>query len=305
MMDKILLLPAFEGIDQAAMRRTAVLATAAGAAVHVFKPVYEPHLEGYLGNKAVYASLRRRLVNETREQQEALAQYLRDQGIDATAGAAWGHPAHEAVASEVLSNGADLVITAPPEPSGALSHDDWKLVASCPVPLLLVMSDGSQRYKHIVAALDPYHEHGKPAELDISILQHADELRSLTQGELKILHCFTPLSEFVAQGLEELPVKEAENALETARRNALARIVKRVGLDETAAELTAGRPARVLLAMAERGEADLFVLGSVSRNIWKEFFIGSTTERVLRQTKTDTFVVKPPGSRVTISVQTR
>jgi universal stress protein E len=305
MIDKILLLPAFEGIDQAAMRRTAALATAAGAAVHVFKPVYEPHLEGYLGNKAVYASLRQRFVDETREQQEALAQSLRDQGIDSTAGATWGHPAHEAVAAEVLSSGANIVVTAPSEPSGALSHDDWKLVASCPVPLLLVMSDGSQRYKHIVAALDPYHEHGKPAELDISILEHADELRSLTQGELRVLHCFTPLSEFVARGLEQLPVKDAENALEKARRDALMQIVKQVGLEEKAAELTAGRPARVLLAMAERGEADLFVLGSVSRSIWREFFIGSTTERVLRQTKTDTLIVKPPGSRVTVSVQTR
>lgn len=303
MIRKILLLPAFDGSEQAAMRRAAALAGGMGAEVDLLKVVYEPHLEGYLGNQAIYGSLRKRFVDDNAEQQESLAQSLRDQGIRTRAKAVWGNPPHEAVAAEVIAGGADLVIAAPSEPSGALSHDDWKLVTTCPVPLLLVVSGGVESYKHILAAVDPYHEHGKSADLDLSILKAAEELRALTRAELKVVHCFAPLAEFISRGLEQLPIGDAEAALEKARRDALVELLARAGLSGDIAELAAGKSERVLLSKAERGEADLIVLGSASRSAWREFFIGSTTERVLRHTKVDTLIVKPPGFRVTVSVQ--
>lgn len=303
MIGKILLLLQFDGVEQAAMRRATQLGGSIAAEIDLLKVVYEPHLEGYLGSKSIYASLRQRLVDENQERLAAPAQSLRDKGIKAQAKAVWGHSVHEAVAAEVIASGAELVIAAPSEPSGALSHEDWKLVTTCPVPLLLVAGGGVQAYKHILAAVDPYHDHGKPADLDLSILKHAQDMQLLMHADLKILHCFTPLSEFVDRGLEQLPVGDAEATLEKARRDALAQLMARAGLSGDLAELAAGRPERVLLSRAEHGEADLIVLGIASRSAWKEFFVGSTTERVLKQTKVDTLVVKPPDFRVTISVQ--
>jgi nucleotide-binding universal stress UspA family protein len=300
---KILLLPGEDGIEQAAIRRTAGLALAAGAQVELLKVVYEPHLEGYLGDQALYSSLRKRLVDENAERQESLSQSLRERGVKTQAKAVWGNPSHEAVAGEVVAGGADLVIMAPSEPSGALSHEDFKLVTTCPVPLLFVAGSGVNGYAHIVAAVDPYHAHGKPPDLDLSILEAAEAMRAVSQARLKVVHCFTPLSEFIDRGMEHLPVGDAEAALEKARRDALADLVSRAGLAGDIAELVAGRPEKILLSRAASGDADLIVLGSASRSAWREFFIGSTAERVLRRTKADALIVKPPGFRVTVSVQ--
>jgi nucleotide-binding universal stress UspA family protein len=50
----------------------------------------------------------------------------------------------------------------------------------------------------------------------------------------------------------------------------------------------------VLQRMAERGDADLIVMGALARGRVKDFLIGSTAERLLHHARVDVMAVHPP-----------
>jgi len=305
MISSILLLPARNDVDSPAARRALELARAAGAGIKLFATVYEPLLEGYMGSDAVaeaYAPLRRRVVNEAMAGLDELARALGKKGVRAEAEAVWSRQRHEAVGGKILADRTDLVVTELSRSAHGLANADWKLISTCPAPILLVRSPGDAPYRRIVAAVDPYHEHGKPAELDGVIVRYARELAKLAGGDVRVAHCFTPLAEFTEFEIEELPAGHAEAALEASRRRTLEQLVASEKLPAESAVLLSGRPEKALQSMAGRGEADVFVVGVASRGRLREFFIGSTAERLLSSGATDTLVLKPPGFTVSVAV---
>jgi len=298
MLSKVLVLADGEDPNQPALRR-AVHCVDDGGELDVFSAVYEPMLEGYLGNTEIYEPLRSRVLSERRDSVAALARAAESWGVKAGSNAVWSHPLSRAVADEVATRGIDLVVAAPAElhqgggaaPSG-LSHGVWQLVTGCPVPILVVKSDGQAPYRRIVAAVDPFHTHAKPVALDAEILRVAKALQAQAgAATLTVLHCFTPL-DFFGAGLGPLPMQAA--ALSETREQAMRTLCLEAGVPATAVRLVAGAPHTVLQGLQQSGEADLIVMGALARGRLAEFLMGSTAERVLHHGRGDVLVVKPP-----------
>jgi universal stress protein E len=296
MFDKVLVLADGGDPRQPAMRR-ALECVADGGEIEVFAVVYEPMLEGYLGNKAIYETLRQRVLTERRERAEDLARAVESQGVRASAKAVWSHPMHAAVAAEVAAGGIDLVVAAPANlhQSGGLSapglsHGDWQVVTGCRAPLLLAKSDGRTPYRHIVAAVDPFHAHAKPAGLDREILRLATALRSRTRATLTAVHCYLPFEYFGAD-LTHMAPNDPQTA--DARLEAVRKLCAAAGVDRAAARLVAGAPHTVLTELQKSGEADLVVMGGLARGRIAELILGNTAERVLHYGTGDVLVVTP------------
>lgn len=295
MFKKILVIPNADDPHQPVVSR-ALLCADSATDVEVFDAVYEPLLEGYLGNKEIYARLRSRVLRERLDRVQALAKVFTDAGHRASATALWDHPLDRVIAREATSKHVDLVVTAPMQSHiGGLSHGDWQLVLTCPAPVLLVKSDGAPKYRHIVAAVDPFHAHAKPADLDALILSYAKRLQELTGARLTVLHCFTPMGYFGADLGESSIPSDTESQ---DRQHALHDLLRAAGVDVTAARLVAGAPHAVLGEMIDRGEADLIVMGALARGRLAHLLVGSTAERVLHRSSADVFVVNPPTSAI-------
>jgi universal stress protein E len=293
MFKRILLVPVSDSPDQACVQRVLALAGRA-TAVEVYALAHEPHLDGYFGHPEIYESLRTRLVADREAVAGVIAARLREHGVTATAKAVWDAPRHEALARAAQSFHADLVVTELKTTERGLASGEWRTVAACPVPLLAVRGDGRGPYRNIVAAVDPFHAHGKPAELDAVILEQATALRALSGAALKVVHAYLPLTEFLPRAqLEHIQAADADRVIEQARRDSLNELVKSAGLAADDAELIPGRPAAVLEAQASGSEADLLILGAWSRGRLRDLFLGSTAERVLAQRGADVLIVKP------------
>jgi universal stress protein E len=291
----ILLVPSSGDLRQPAVQR-AISIGANRARAEVFKAVYESLLDGYLGRHEVYEPLRRRLVEEGLEAAEGIARECTAYGLRSSANAVWAREYDRVIAQEVAAQRIDLVIVEPARGrAAALSQEDWRMLSSCPVPVLVVKSDGTAPYRHIVAAVDPLHEHAKPAELDAAILASAKGMQALSRAELRVLNCFTPLADLALRGIEHVPLEDAERALEDARRRVLRQLVADAGLPPESADISAGQASVVLQGLAEHGKADLVVMGGLSRGRIKDFLIGSTAERLLQHSPADVLIVKPPG----------
>jgi universal stress protein E len=231
-------------------------------------------------------------VGERRERAAALARAVESWGVRGTANAVWDRHLHGAVTTEVIAKNIDLVITAATS-GGGLSHGDWQLVVNCPAPFLVVKSDGQGKYRSIVAAVDPFHAHAKPADLDTAIVRNAKALQTSTGAKLTVLHCYLPLNYFGA-ALGQ-PVAEDPNFVD-GRQEALAKLCRDEGLPAEAARVVAGAPQAVLRAMNERGEADLVVMGALARGRFRELLVGNTAQRVLHRSDADVLLIKPPNA---------
>jgi len=296
MAEKILVLSDGDDARQPAVRRALELVTDDGE-IEILAVVYEPMLEGYLGNTEIYEPLRRRVVDERRDSAAALAHAVESEGVRASFKAVWSHPMHAAVAAEVDAGGIGLVVAAPTSfhrsgggRAGGLTHGDWQLVTGCRAPLLIVKSDGVQRYRSIVAAVDPFHAHAKPVELDRDILRHAKWLHARTGATLAAVYSYLPIEYF---GADLTRLAPSDASFVDARLTAVRALCVDAGIPAAAAKLVAGPTHTVLMDMQRRGEADVVVMGAVARGRFAELIVGNTAERVLHYGEADVLVVTP------------
>jgi universal stress protein E len=270
-------------LQQPAVRRAALCAGKT-TQLAMLDVVHEPLLDGYLGNKAIYEPLRTRVVAERGEQLRVLTAALEKEGLEATGTAIWDHPLDEAIARRVRAELTNIVVLAP---AGGLSASDWRVVATCPVPVLVVKQKPQRKYDRIVAAVDPLHAHAKPAELDLAILAQARELQAQTGAQLTVVHCFTSF-EHLGAGVMR-PASPAQE--EDRRRKAVEALLANAGITAKV-RVEHGATHEVLARLAEQGEADLIVMGTLSRGRIKDWLIGSTAERVLHSVSADVLAVK-------------
>jgi universal stress protein E len=274
---------------QLAVRR-AVSCAGRIAELALLDVVHEPILDGYMGNTEIYKPLCERVVAERNDNLHKLAVVLRERGMNVVCNAVWDHPFDEAVGRHARTVGADLVVFAPHDVQrSGLSHSDWRLITTCPVPVLVVKAPATQPYRHIVAAVDPFRDHAKPAELDLEILGHARELQAQTGATLRAVHCFTPL-EHLSPDLHKHASSTSGAEL---RREEVERLMRAADLQPSLVQLEIGRPHEVVKRLAERGDADVIVMGALARGRVKEWLIGSTAERVLHSGGVDVLAVKP------------
>jgi universal stress protein E len=293
MYTKILVLVRGRDLAQPALQRAMSCASRA-TELALLDVAHEPLLDGYMGNSAIYEPLRARVVAERSEYVQELVAALRVRGVQAAGKAVWDHPLDEAVAREVRARGADLVVIARPDPhGGGLSHRDWRLISTCPAPVLVVHAPADKEYRHIVAAVDPFHAHAKPAELDLAILAGARELQGLTGATLTAIHCFTPLEYFGA----DLAMPASHTSGADVRHAELESLLRKCDLPASAARLEIGAAHEVIKRLAENGEADVVVMGALARGRIKDWLIGSTAERVLHDARVDVLAVKPDSER--------
>ena len=166
-------------------------------------------------------------------------------------------------------------------------HPLLLVVLAALVILFIVLAWVVIKWLFIVAAVDPFHSHSKPADLDRSILDHARRLAQGQTAELAVVHCYTS-PEFFGDDIPGAALAESG-----ARREALERLVAHAGLPKSAARLVGGAAPHMLLRqMAERGEADLIVMGALARGRFKDWLVGSTAERVLLGSVADVLTVK-------------
>lgn len=297
-------------VDPSADKHTAVeratwLAERSGADIELFVCEYDPYLAR---DKAAIHSQ----MTHHREALEVLAEPLRERGIAVRVDARWDRPLDEGVARKVIASLPDVVFKDTdyhsPLRRTLLSHADWNLIRSCPAPLWLVKSREYGPPVSVLAAVDPMHEHDKPAALDREILAGAKQLADLVEAELHVVHVFdaAPVSLATTAGVAPTvpavaqPSVEVIEALVEQHRKAFDELLQEHNLGTSQIHFEQGAVAEVLPDVAERVGAHVAVLGAISRGALKRIFIGSTAERVLDRLPCDLLVLKPPSFETNI-----
>jgi universal stress protein E len=289
--------------EQPALARAADLSAALGVSIELFICDYDQYLgAGRLFDSGGLEKARESVIKWDLERLERMRTPLVDRGLDVAIDARWGHPLDRCIAQKALESQPQLVAKDTHYHSllkrTILSNTDWNLIRSCPTPLLLVKPRAVAPRPVILAAVDPTHEHDKPAELDKAILAFAKELATATGGLLKVVHVYDTAPAIAAASdtltsTISVPIQEITAGIERRHREAFARLLAEFPIDAENAHLESGAPAETLIRMADELDADYVVMGAVARGRLERVFVGSTAERVLDRLPCDLVVIKP------------
>lgn len=272
------------------LRKAASIARAARARVELFHAISEP-----VASDGLEQRLHKRL--------ERLAQAPVFRGVQVNGVTSWDYPAHEAVIRRALVTKVDLVVAATQSHrAGArllLTNTDWELVRQCPCLVLLAKSSRDYDRPAVIAAVDPFHAHAKPARLDSRIIDAAATFASRLRGELHAFHAYLPLTIIgpapVGQPIAITVPPEFEDLHTDRIAGVFGDLAKKAGIPPARRHLHMGEVASELESVVKRTRAGIVVMGAVSRTGLRRVFIGSTAENVLDRLSCDLLVVKPQG----------
>lgn len=246
-------------------------------------------VEGYYFDGVQIPELRRVYLKERKEALEALAKPLRENGLEVETEAIWGHPPFEAIVCDVLDSKPDLVIHSARRHTKLsrlfLSNEDWQLVRTCPAPLLLVKEKLWRSEPIIIAAVDPKHSHGKPLGLDHKIIRVASDLGEKLNGLIYVMHSYSsvPLS------------GTYPGTASSEHKAAMAELLSDFDIPESRVCIVDESVEFALPELEMDLQADVVVMGAISRSRLVDVFIGNTAEKVLDYLESDVLIVKPEG----------
>jgi universal stress protein E len=291
--------------SQPAIERAAWLAKSYGARVELFVCEYNPHLsESNAFDRAALAKARASFLDNHKRRLLELARPLVQSGLNVIVDARWSHPLHDGIVRKSVDSGAALVVKDthyhPVLRRSIFTNTDWQLIRNCAAPLWLVKPRATGARPCVLAAVDPLHEHDKPAELDKSILAAAQRLCAVTDGDLHVFHSFdiAPALAVSTNSLTmpiSLPVRELTESMEREHTEPVHELTDAHGVPRDHVHIRQGGTREVLVAITDELRADVVVMGAVSRSGLKRLFLGNTAEEVLDKLACDLLIVKPPG----------
>jgi universal stress protein E len=284
--------------DQPVIERAAWLAARSGASLELFGCDYDSDIDAGRVAKvwSIASDARERLLSLHRQRLEDLAKPLRAKGLAVTVAVTWDYPLGDTVVRRVVARSPWLVAKDTAHHSlvqrTLLTSSDWHLIANCPVPLLLVKNRKLGVPPKVMVAVDPTHEHDKPAQLDDALFRFGEVLAHSADAELHLVHALSmPMTGF------QLSPQVAEG-IESAHREAVERFLRTHELPRPNVHLMQGLAQECLVRAATEQAADFVVMGAVARRGLSKLFIGSTANRTLDRLPCDLVIVKPAAVAV-------
>lgn len=238
---------------------------------------------------------------------ERVANRLRKVGIKINCSVVWDYPAADAIVRHVISTKPDVVLAESHHHNKIarwfVTHTDWELIRACPCPLWLVKSPRLNDSVRVLAAIDPFHTHSKPAALDEEVLRVA--AIAANDGRLGVAHVFTPPVTMISGGLGEpmwAPPTPTELRRVTQRVcQAVNDVADRHDIKKSDRLVRPGDASVELPLATKTWKANLLVMGAVSRSALKRAFIGHTAERVIDAVNCDVLIVKPRSFKTSVN----
>jgi len=290
-----------------ALRKAVQLAKATGASLELFHALSQTVLIEALDARKI--SLREFEAEQSAKAMKrlnTLAQRVRKHDVEVTCAVEWDYPASEAIVRRALKTRCDLIVAerhAARHVAGwMLAYTDWEMLRQAPCPVLLVKLAKPYHRPLVMTALDPFHEHAKPARLDTALLQASGKITTSLKGKLRIVHCLAPTT-LVTAAWTATPVivdTARTEALLRRARKALAIEVARQPLPSHQLAVVEGSARDAIPQSAKHAKASIVVMGALSRSGFKRLLIGNTAEAVLDALECDVLVVKPGGFRTKV-----
>lgn len=223
---------------------------------------------------------------------EELCAGLQATGIKADYTQAWHSNLTDTILRTLTTQGCGLVIKQhlPDNPlkRALLTPDDWKLLRTCPAPVLLVKNSAPWMHGAVLAAVDLGNHDDQHQPLHDTIVRHAADIADMINGQLHLISA------------HPAPMLSAANPVYQLRENIVriyvdkaARYRDEYSISEANLHIDEGPADTLIPKVAQQIGASVTVIGTVARTGISGALIGNTAEVVLDQLSGDVLVLKP------------
>lgn len=154
----------------------------------------------------------------------------------------------------------------------------------CPCPVWFVREPLLPKMPRWLVAVDPRHARAKPARLDERLLGTARNAVRQLGGSISVVHA--------CEVRPPEPSQKGSVSMAATRRQVLG-LAARFGVGPGRCVVREGDASEVVAEEANRSQADVLVMGAVSRSLPQRPVIGGTAERAIDHVDCDVLVVKP------------
>lgn len=295
------------------MDKVVQLTSALQAELELFHCIFDPEItrDERFATRGVEADIQE-VVYRRRQQLENGAEGLRAKGLVVHTSVRWDYPVYEGVVRQVLRRNPTLLVAQSSRRGRAarllLTQTDHRLIENCPCPVLFIKNAHPYSAPTVIAAVDPQQAHGKPAALDERILDTAGMISGALGGTLRLFHAGAPTERALRMEREVRDLPEAvKDDVRTAYWNEVRRpvlaLARRHHIAEERVDTLEGEAAELLPRIAKAKSATIMALGAVFRSRIGRALLGHTAERVLDELECDVLIVKPPGFRTEVKVE--
>ncbi|PIP78609.1 MAG: hypothetical protein COW84_11430 [Gammaproteobacteria bacterium CG22_combo_CG10-13_8_21_14_all_40_8] len=285
--------------SQPALNKAIELVKISGAQLELFLAIDDGR---YVSNWFISEEqLEQAKANSVASHKRWLKTYLdevQDQGISANMEVVWHKPHYQAIINKLKSFPASLVIKSThPHPTVSkifFTPNDWQLLKSCPVPLLLVKETSTRPYQNLLACVDPTHIGGNHEGLNTEILDLSVELTQSLKLDTHIFHSCEPMGLETWQAMPEMggiSPEEHKSYLDNLlhkHTELLKDLTAPYEFGQSQLSIKLGDPISCICEEVKSTHADLLVLGTT----YHTGLIGTTAERVLDEVSCDILAVK-------------
>ncbi len=289
--------------DRSALKRALALAKTNRAQLTVVDVIEElPQRARIVATVKPPQDLQQLIVNDRKERLEKFVAPFRKKGTRVNTNVLVGKPFQEIIL-EVVRKKRDLVVVTTEDTDRAaglkqklFGSTSMHLMRQCPCPVWVMKSTRHNRYKRIVAAVDPDSFNEDANHLDTKIMDLATSLSQMERSTLHIVHAWNLFGEELLRNRISADNAEEWVTSEHRRhRTMIDQLLQQYSLPEVDIQthLVKGKAAAVIPALVEHVRADLLIMGTVCRTGVAGFFIGNTAEEVLQQVECSVLTVKP------------
>jgi universal stress protein E len=303
----MLAVPDVDGLPTNTVDRVGRIARGLQAEVELFASVYEPEsVQPGQHGTPINAVITAR-VEELHRRLERTGDMLREQGLQVRSSVRWDYPMYEAVIRQTLRHDIDLLVmparVAAHVGRTTLHYREVRLIEECPCALMLLKTPEVYSRGCIVAAVDPVHAYEIPEELDEAIVGAAKTLSyALAEAPVYLYHADAAALEAPQLQTDSVdaPRIGAHQQLVYSR---VRDIAERHNISSANVHIEPGAVESTLPAFAHSMQADVIVMGALSRTYSARALLGHKAELVLDSVDCDVLVVKPRGFQTSIGLE--
>ncbi|PCH63959.1 MAG: hypothetical protein COC19_00435 [SAR86 cluster bacterium] len=204
------------------------------------------------------------------------------------------HNLAEAIIKQARDCNCDLVLKSTHHKSKShqrwVSNTDWRLIRKCSSPLLLVKAQQWYEGGSIVAAVDPMHIKADQSRLDHALIAGAENLAASLQQTAHVFHCYYPYVSSLFPSAEE--VDEYLTEVRVQHTQKLDQLLASHNIDIDSVKLTQGELLPALTNYLSQIDANILIIGALSRNVIERAIIGNTAEKILDDCPCDVLILK-------------
>ncbi len=201
---------------------------------------------------------------------------------------------------EANSSGCDLIVKSAENTAGTplLGSADFRLMQNSPVPVWIVKSRPVPVYERVLVAIDPFAESDEEMNVNRRLLELASSLSEWESADLYVVAaCEVQGEELLLSSMGPGPFEEHVERLAAQGRRSVDTLLKELpnSIDANRVNYQIGTPSVVIVDFAGKIDADIILLGTLTKNTLSYLMVGNTASEVLRRVHHSVMTIKPQG----------